>query len=398
MRNKNQAHIEKLFAILRSALWGKPYSGGMDAKEFIHIMALAEQQTVTGLVFDALRNTHIKNAEVEVLTSHAITEQVIQMNRAINRELADFASKCNENGIDYIVVKGQMVGSVYPNPLLRMPGDIDFLVNEEYDCIRERVEKALGVVLPEKMLEKEVAFDRNDTKYELHTSLRAWICKRHQKRWDELIAKEWQKEYYVKVDDQRIRTLTPTMNAAYVFIHLFFHFIREGISLRQLCDLAMVLHHYKEEIEREILEQILKSLGMLKPFNVFGAILIDEFGLPQDEFPFSIGEKERKWKNKVLNDIFTGGNFGKLNHKAQSSWKYKMETMIIAIRNSIRYCALAPIEAGFIIPRLVIANIKIMVKRVMGNVGTWGTGTCFVRWLLAVGYWLLGVGDVKAEF
>ena len=364
MKDKMQAHIEKLFAILRSALWGKPYSGGMDAKEFVHIMALAEQQTVTALAFDALKGICIENAEVEVLTSHAIAEQIKQQNQVLNKELADFASKCDENHIDYLVVKGQTMGCLYPNPLLRVSGDIDFLVNEEYDSIKDRAEKALEISLPEKMLEKQVAFDRSGAHYELHTSLRTWLYKKHQRRWDELIAKEWQKEFCVEIDGQRIRTLSPTTNVAYVFIHLFFHFIREGVALRQFCDWAMVLHHYKDEIDRAELEQILQSLGMLKAFKTFGTILIDELGLAEKDFPFTIGAEEREWKQKILNDVLTGGNFGKLNHKAHSSWKYKLETMKVATRNSIKYCSLAPIGAGLIIPHLIIGNLKIIMKKV----------------------------------
>lgn len=357
--------IERFFEILRSALWGKPYNEGMDAKEFVHIMALAEQQTVTALLFDALKNVPVGGeADVEVLTSHAIAEQIKQQNQVLNKEMAEFSSRCDESHIDYLVVKGQTMGCLYQNPLLRTPGDIDFLVNEGYDSIRDRVEKALEISLPEKMLEKQVAFDRNGAHYELHTSLRTWLYKKHQRRWDELIAGEWQKGYYVEIDGQRIRTLSPTTNVAYVFIHLFFHFIREGVSLRQFCDWAMVLHHYKDEIDRAELEQILQSLGMLKAFKTFGTILTDELGLPKEDFPFTIGAKEREWKQKILSDILTGGNFGKLNHKAHSSWKYKLETMKVAARNSLKYCSLAPIEAGLIIPRLLLGNLKIIVKKV----------------------------------
>jgi hypothetical protein len=38
--------------------------------------------------------------------------------------------------------------------------------------------------------------------------------------------------------------------------------------------------------------------------------------------------------------------------------------MKVATRNSIKYCSLAPIEAGLVIPRLIIGNLKIIVKKV----------------------------------
>lgn len=365
MININHTYKDCLFSFIRSALWGETHSGGLSAEGFKEIMTLAEQQTVTGLVFDALQEIQIEGARIEVLTYVAIMEQVKQYNRELNNELKDFALQCKKNNIDYFVVKGQTVAALYRNPLLRSSGDIDFLVKDEYDAVKSRVEMALGVMLPRKMLEKEVAFDRHGAHYELHTSLRTYIGKSHQKYWDALIEKEWAKKYYVEIDGQQICTLSPTINVAYIFIHLFFHFIREGIALRQLCDWTMALHHYKDEIDCNNLKGILKGVGMLKAFKAFGVIIIDELGLPVEEFPFKVDENDRKWKGKILRDIFAGGNFGKLNHNASSPWRYKLETMTVAARNSIKYFPLAPIEAGLVIPRLIWGNCKVIYKILM---------------------------------
>lgn len=364
----NGPYIDKLFSILRSALWGGSPCEKLSAEEFKRVMILAEQQTVTGLVFDALKNIPVdEDADVEILTSSAITEQIMRTNTVLNKELVRFTAICKENNISYIVVKGQVVGSLYPNPLLRVSGDIDFLVNDDYAESRVKIENAFGVLLPRIMLEKQVPFNINGVKYELHTSLRTWLLKKHQRCWDKLVKEEWQTAYYVEIGNQRMRTLSPTTNVAYIFVHLFFHFIREGISLRQFCDWAMTLHNYHDVIDSDKLKQILKELAMYKPFRTFGAILIDELGLPKEEFPFVVSEKERKWKNKILSDVFTGGNFGKLNHKARSTWRFKSETMKVAVRNSCRYGKLSPIEAGLIIPRLIIGNVRILLKKVFMN-------------------------------
>ena len=210
------------------------------------------------------------------------------------------------------------------------------------------------------MKEYEVGFKHNGVLYELHTSLRGWAKKKHQVIWDALMEKEWKEQQYVEIDTVKVRTLSPTLNAAYVFIHLFSHFIREGVSLRQLCDWAMVLHHYKNEIDKDKLLEILLDLNIFDAYCSFGTILTDHLGLPVEEFPLTLGDNDRKWQNKILKDIFGGGNFGKLHHQAHSSWKYKMETMRIAIRNSFRYFFLCPSEIGGMIPRLVKGNLKIL--------------------------------------
>ena len=95
-----------------------------------------------------------------------------------------------------------------------------------------------------------------------------------------------------------------------------------------------------------------------------GCILVDDLGLPKDDFPLEVEDEDRKWHDKLLDDIFKGGNFGKLNHQANNSWKYKIETLGVAFKNTFRYYWLCPSEVGGMIPRLIKGNINILFSRV----------------------------------
>lgn len=242
-----------------------------------------------------------------------------------------------------------------------MAGDIDFLIHQAYSGIKEVIEQQFSIMLPPKMVEREIEFEHGKVPFELHISLRDWAKKKHQLIWDVLMEKEWKEQHYMEIEGVKVKTLSPTMNAAYVFIHLFFHFIREGVSLRQLCDWAMVLHHYKDEINKDELKKILSDLDLIDACRAFGTILTDHLGLPVNEFPMPLGDNDRKWQEKLLKDIFGGGNFGKLHHKAQNSWQFKIETFQLAIRNTVRYYRLCPSEIGGMISRLVKGNLRILV-------------------------------------
>lgn len=135
------------------------------------------------------------------------------------------------------------------------------------------------------------------------------------------------------------------------------------MSLRQLCDWALVLHHYKDEIDGDMLMAILHELGLFDAYCAFETILVDKIGLSAKKLAIPISDDDRKWQGTILGDIFRGGNFGKLNHQARSSWKYKVETMGVAMRNSFRYYRLCPSEVGGMIPRLVKVNWKILINR-----------------------------------
>lgn len=374
---------QMLLQILRGALWNESFEGVLSPKEFKSVLSLAEGQTVFGLASDAIGKAEVEEtlgvgrtetSKIQSTIWGAIgrQQQIRRQNAVINKELSDFADKCNHQGIDYIVVKGQTIDCLYPKPRLRQAGDIDFLFpvepaterDKNYDIQCSKMAQIFPEVqLPERMAENEVGFNRNGIIYELHTCLRGWAKKRHQKIWDSLIEQEWKEKHYVEIDGVKVRTLSPTLNAAYVFIHLFFHFIREGVSLRQLCDWAVVLHHYKDEINKKELVKILSELDLTKAYKAFGCILIDDLGLPASEFPFELSDNDRKWHDRMQEDIFKGGNFGKLRHQARKKWKYKYETMRVAIRNTFRYYWLCPSEVGGMIPRLVKGNLRIMMKR-----------------------------------
>ena len=357
--------MTEVLELLRCVLWRHKYSGTLSAIDFMQVMSIADKQTVLGLVFEALKDRRLEGItdKKPIFEGMSKAEKIKRQNHLLNKDLVGFVNKCDQLEIGYLVVKGQTIGCLYPKPELRQPGDIDFLFPVESDYETQRAKMAQifpKTQLPEKMLEGEVGFKHNGIIYELHTSLRGWAKKKHQKIWDDLMEQEWKELHYVEIGGVKVRTLSPTMNAAYVFIHLFFHFIREGVSLRQMCDWAIVLFHYEKEIDRERLMKILIDLDMLDAYRAFGVLLVDDIGLESQLFPFQLGEEDRVWRKFIIGDIIRGGNFGMLHHKSSGSWKYKMETMRIAIRNSFKYYKLCPSEVGGMIPRLVKGNLRLL--------------------------------------
>lgn len=351
--------VDKLFSLLRFALWGDVYQNTITNEEFEQIMTLAQDQTVYGLAFDAIAQHSVKGQydKRQVLQAYARTEKIKRLNTGIKEELLSFVNRCQNTGLNYLVVKGHTLGCFYTKPELRLSGDIDFLVPNHSSGLSEVFPK---VQFPEVMKEKELGFQYNHITYELHARLIDFGCKKHQNVWESLIAEEWIKNYDVEIDGVKVRTLSPTVNAVYLFLHLYFHIIREGLSLRQLCDWAVMLHHYRDEIDRDALKEILQQLDMVKGYRAFGCILVDELGLPEAEFPMPLTEKDRRIKGKILEDIFRGGNFGKRNHKAKSALGFKMETLRMAVRNSIRYYSLAPSEMRMMIPKMMRINLRLL--------------------------------------
>lgn len=290
-----------------------------------------------------------------------LLNKIKQTNQKHCEELSLFADIMNDNKINYVVVKGQMIAKLYPTPDVRLPGDIDFLCyNIEYDEIKEKIDSLLDIKLPKVIIEKEIAFNRNNILYELHTSLIKFRYGKHNREWNKELEYSLRN---IKVYNDNICILEPTINTAYVFAHLFFHFIREGIGLRHLCDMAVILHHYRNDIDKERLEKILERIGLINAFNVFGKILIENIGLPKDDFPFIISNKYEKEKKRILTHILDGGNFGRHNRITKKSGiLFKLETAYYTFKHCLVYFRLAPKEMIMMIPWAIKENLKIYFK------------------------------------
>lgn len=351
---------DTLFQLLQSALWGNTFEADNDCC-FEEVLLLAEEQTVVGLVFEEIAKYNVKIDQQELFEYVGLIQNICQQNQVVNNVLVEFVSVLEKIGIDYLVVKGQTLACLYPDPSLRMSGDIDYLINSEYSFAKAKIEAAQGVELPSRLLEREVAYNWSDVVFELHTSLIDFSCKKHQLYWDRLVLDGWQDRTAVDIEGVKVYTLPPSLNAVYIFLHLFTHFSKVGISLRQFCDWAVFLRHYEKEIDRVRLQGILKELGLQKAYAAFGTVLVDKLGLPETTFPIKIDESDRKWTAKILDDIFRGGNFGRLNHKSNHPWLFKLESVGFALRNTVRYFRLAPSEMGMMIPRMIVINLRLIL-------------------------------------
>ena len=345
---------KKLYEILRSELWGTGLSfSQLSHSEFEELMALAGEQTVTGLVGDCLIKNNIKLEREDALSLFAKMKAIEKTNNRVNENLVSFVNFMERKGVDYIIVKGQVAGALYPNPDARMSGDVDlYFVGDNYEKIKGLVEQRLGKQLSKLSDGKHVEFEVNSVVFELHEKLSRLATRKHQEYWDQMIDNAiLEGTDTVTIAGKEIKTLSATYNALYIFVHLFYHMTASGVGLRQLCDmmksLSPTLPHREgvSKIDKERLEEILKELGYLKAYKAMGAFLVEYLGLPEEEFPFTLTEKDRKWVETIKKNILKRGNFGRTGRKVKKlGVLHSMETGYLNMAQTITFYRLAPKE------------------------------------------------------
>ena len=154
----------------------------------------------------------------------------------------------------------------------------------------------------------------------------------------------------VNINGKDIKTLSATYNAMYIFVHLFYHMTASGVGLRQLCDWTMVLssngnHNDNHNIDANRLEEILKELGYLKAYKAMGAFLVEYLGLPEEQFPLALDEKDRKWVETIKKNILKRGNFGRSGRKVKNiGVLHSIETGYLNMVQTLTFYRLAPKE------------------------------------------------------
>ena len=334
---------ELLFILLRTALWGKeeplPEIKAMDGAS---VLKEAEKQTVTALVLDAMDKCEVKLPTDVVLDYFAYFAQVEQDNRQLNAAARSLGRLLKKDCVDYAIVKGQVVASLYPNPLLRQSGDIDFYCDcENISRAKEVMHQSWGIDFDDTDSDIHYHFDYKGVTFELHFSLTSLYNKRKNDYWAQLLRDD--KGCEMIIDEIPVKTLSPTLHTLYVFLHLYKHLMDLGVGLRQFCDLAVMLHAYKSEIDLDALKLHLKVLGMEKTFRACGSILVFQLGLPAEEFPYTLTDKDRRYGNRMLDVVFYRGNMGHYNKRnGFHGWKHNLESTGIKVSHFLKFMPLAP--------------------------------------------------------
>ena len=348
-----------LFELLRTELWGTSLSfSQLSHNEFEKLMEMAGEQTVTGLVGDSLIKNGVKLEREDALGLYAKMKVIEKANARVNENLVSFVNFMERKEIDYIIVKGQVAGSLYPNPNARMSGDVDlYFVGDNYTKIKGLVEQRLGKQLSKLSDGKHVEFEVNNVVFELHEKLSRLATRKHQEYWDQMIDNAiLEGTDTVTIAGKEIKTLSATYNALYIFVHLFYHMTASGVGLRQLCDWAMVLSNNvnvnpnlnpnkKSSLNREDLGGSLVKLGYFKAYKAMGAFLVEYLGLPEEQFPFALDEKDRKWVETIKKNILKRGNFGRSGRKVKNiGVLHSIETGYLNMVQTLTFYRLAPKE------------------------------------------------------
>ena len=131
------------------------------------------------------------------------------------------------------------------------------------------------------------------------------------------------------IDGLEVRVPEPTFNMLFVFLHAWEHMISGGANVRQLCDVALMMHRYADRIDRVRFKRWLKALYLDEVWEIYACIAVNDLGLPQEEALFYT-EQAAERAERMMADLLKGAEA--TGHKeeakpARNRWVRKYRTM-----------------------------------------------------------------------
>ena len=347
---------QQLLALLRAGLGnGKLDTTLFDSStDWTTIYRMAHQQTVVGVVFDGLK--HLPTTSILPRNLYlAWCNEVLRLetnNRKLDSEIANLYILFRMHGLEPLLMKGQAVAQNYPQPLHRQCGDIDLYTGPQ------------GFQWGNKLLRREATSEKEE-RYK-HTSM-CWhdvLVENHRVManlstpWKDMkLQKDINKlsdpltpKTVLNIGETEVTVLPPSFNTSYLLIHALTHFLNEGIGLRHLCDWACHVAKHCSPEEKEEAARLLRRYGLQRPARIFGALAVQQLGIPFESLPIPFTAKDQKNARFLLAEIWEGGNFGRYDERTgkrpAGRWRGKWYTFTRALRRCLRVWRLAPSEAA----------------------------------------------------
>lgn len=214
----------------------------------------------------------------------------------------------SESGIEYTILKGSSSAYYYPSDVSRVMGDVDFLIKEA------DIDKTKDVLLKNGFIQEtgdvfpHIAFGKDGIHYEMHFGI-AGIPEGNNGK----LLHTWLSDIFEKSSvssDNGFEYIKPSdfHHGLILLIHTYKHLLAEGIGLRHLCDLAVFFNSFSDSEFRGLFYEKLSSVGMWRYTQVLALICNKYLGIPYRPW---FGECDESVLEKLMMDVFAGGNFGR---------------------------------------------------------------------------------------
>ena len=254
---------------------------------------------IASLIYEGALLCNIPQNDIRLLQLFQKYCKALQVSERQLRELERIYNAFEENGIDYMPLKGCKMKALYPKPELRNMGDADILIRtEQYDKIRS-VMQSLQFTEGEETVHELVW--KSDALYlELHKHL----IPSYNRDFYGYFGEGWARAKLLRGTQY---TMTPEDEFIFLFTHFAKHYRDGGIGCRHVVDLWVFLRSHPE-LDLDYIQTELKKLQLLDFYRNIRRLISTWFE-----------DQESDSRTDFLTEfIFASGSFGQIENRVLS--------------------------------------------------------------------------------
>lgn len=340
--------FETYLNLVRAALWDKEYVL-WPAEQTEQLLWLNAMQGTGALVFPRVLGQEDIPVSAKMQMKGACVH-TMQQQVHLQHTLEVVWAALEKAGIRPVLMKGAGLAALYPEPQLRAWGDIDLFVG------KEQYHPACAVMRD--TFPDALKFDEELDHYKHYNIIadgvsiethRVTVTLQHpadERRYAKMEQIGMTDTCSMTIGNCALQVPEPTFNALFVFLHSWEHMLTAGANLRQLCDVTLLLHYYRNRIDALRLKRWLKALRLLDVWQLYMFIAVQYLGLPEEEALF-FDMKVQERAKRLSEDLLAGKMLAAKPSKTETKNRFarKFHTMNERLQNAQRIQRYSPVYA-----------------------------------------------------
>lgn len=253
----NQDLRNKIFFIIRSVItegFTFPNDISLSSEDCETILLFSQRQSIFPLIYQGIKSINCHDYDTVLKKWETVFLKYKYNFVQKDNSLSVISNTFEKNRISYILLKGAVVRSLYPQKWMRTSSDIDVLVHES------DLERAINVLEHNTDFKSignrsyhDVSLINRRIHLELHFSIKENIS-----NIDQILEKTW--EYAIQSVPGYRYDLTPEFQIFYTLAHINHHITNSGIGIRPFIDLWLLVN--KTSFDHTILQRILSQTSL----------------------------------------------------------------------------------------------------------------------------------------
>lgn len=323
-----------LFELIQVALKNRQGLSTIPSKEEWHALyEEGKRHSILGLLLcgiEILPEDQRPSQEL-VLQWIGIVVQIETQNKMLNNAANQLTRIFRAGSLRSCVLKGQGIAQLYKEPLRRQSGDIDLWVEGGRDKILEFLKDSFfgtGQIVIHHVDARII----DGVESEIHFMPGFTFNPYNHWRLQKFYHYEAEKQFNNYNKDLGFSYPTNSLNVVYILSHIYIHYLKQGIGLRQIIDYYYVLEGLSEQERIQGVKDI-KECGLGKIAGAVMYVLQQVCGSSDDSLLLPPNKRRGE---KMLADILKGGNFGHYSEKYSERAQYGfLKYNLVAFKRSL---------------------------------------------------------------